>query len=295
MPPEKIRRLRSTVLKPSQALIKSSSLQPLEPGSTLMPLEDGYQVESSTSSKNSITATKELFQLVTCSHESSPSSMSYVPLPQLTYGVDCGSSRTASSGLSNPLHWFSQSSGLMDISPEFNCSSISTTVIPSAASSVILPTSMGLIPPPGIPSYWEAGHPSSNSSGSTMNSAANGIEMQSGSSFFDNSIFQWSDLTASSKEAQAQIQQLESEPEDLKWSEYLQGTFSMSGAIQSQSQSQSHSEPLYNDMKTESQFENMDGLSSWHQSQHQHQHQHQQQQSPDMYEKDFQRMNIHSF
>ncbi|KAM0947530.1 putative transcription factor MYB-HB-like family [Dioscorea sansibarensis] len=250
------------------------STEPAPPPPPLMPLEDGYhQAECSTSNKNSITPTKELFQLVTC-HEGSSNSMSYVPLPQLT--------------VSNPLLWFSQN-------PELNCSNNSSTAIPSAStSSMMLPvptSSIGLITPQCIPSYWEAGHPSSNSSGSTINSNANGIELQRGaSSFFDNAIFQWSDLTHSSKEAQSQ--QLESEPEDLKWSEYLQGTFSMPAAIHGQNQSQgnSHSKPLYSDMKTESQFENMDGLNSWHQSQHQ-----QPLQPPDMYEKDFQRMNIHSF
>lgn len=84
--------------------------------------------------------------------------------------------------------------------------------------------------------YWEAGT-SSNSSSANSSS----IELQGNSSIFENSIFSWgltdcrvesSDLT-SDKEAPIN---LEGEPEDIKWSEFLPHPFSMTSGIQSQSQ-----------------------------------------------------------
>ena len=73
---------------------------------------------------------------------------------------------------------------------------------------------------------------------------------------------------------------VEPEPEDLKWSDYLQGAISMFSSNPDESR-----EEFYVDLKAESPFD-VSGLSSWHHSQHQ-QHL---LQSADAYDKDFQRI-----
>ncbi|RZS18807.1 hypothetical protein BHM03_00051137 [Ensete ventricosum] len=98
---------------------------------------------------------------------------------------------------------------------------------------------------------------SGNSRQSSMNSADT-VEMQNINSFFHNGIFLWPESTPD-KDAQVQ---LEKEPEDLKWSQFLDGAFPMSAATQSQSQ------PLHWDVKTESPS-GFGDLVTWHQIQQQ--------------------------
>lgn len=105
--------------------------------------------------------------------------------------------------------------------------------------------------------YWEGSH-SSNSS------ASSGIELQSNGSLIESGgIFSWSDLTSDSE---AQIH-LDGEPEDLKWSEYLQGSFPVSAALRGHG-----GQPLF-DIKAENHLLAMDdGISaSWNQNYQQEQ------------------------
>ena len=149
---------------------------------------------------------------------------------------------------------------------ELNSSSISTIVLSTQSSNLSAPT--GFKPAVNLPSdnsptgfqYWETGNSSNNSCSSGNSESA--IELQNNSSLFDTGIFQWLDLN-SDKEAQFHLQR---EPEDLKWSEFLNGSLQTSAAtIQNQTQG------LYADIKEEGQF-TIDGLSNWRNDQHrQHQ------------------------
>uniref|UniRef100_A0A1D1Y2D6 Transcription factor MYB86 n=1 Tax=Anthurium amnicola TaxID=1678845 RepID=A0A1D1Y2D6_9ARAE len=213
-------------------------------------------------------------------HRSSSDSVGYFTLPELNYGCACGGDETATAGLSvtqSPLLWLSQNCRPVDATPEFICNTVSMAAAAAASeSSSILSTPVGLKPmnnfppgnsPPGcvginrVQQFWEG-----------SNSTKYG---GSGSSFFDCSLFPWSEL-APGREAAIHM---EAEPEELKWSEYLHGAFpAASAAIQSQSQA------LYGDVvKAENQFAIGGGVNSWHHSQ-------QQLQASDMCSKDFQRI-----
>ncbi|XP_020085702.1 transcription factor MYB86-like [Ananas comosus] len=244
--------------------------------------------------KNSMAApTKEFFldRLVgSPSGDGRPSSntLGYFSLPQLSYGPDYASSPT-------PLPWFSQSGRHFDTNPEFNYSAIST-IIPSVPTSIVS-TSMGLnLPSPGctgiggVP-YWEAGNPSSSTSGSSSGNNANNnnnnnsnsssygrFEMQSSGSFYEGGGFlPWLDLAAE-RDASHDVQ-IADEPEDLKWSEYLHGSFPIN---------QTHS--LFDDIKAEETQFAFDGLTGWHQNQQPPQQQHLS--AADMYGKDLQKVSL---
>nr|WKK30364.1 MYB55 [Iris laevigata] len=115
--------------------------------------------------------------------------------------------------------------------------------------------------------------------------SSNGIELAPSSNYsYDGGMYPWLDL------AQDKETQLQQEPEDLRWSEYLNGAFPISAALQNQTQ------PLYGDVKVENQFAATAGLGSWHQNQQPQQQQQQQQQQQlqqvqsSLYDKDFQRI-----
>ncbi|RWW56526.1 hypothetical protein BHE74_00036754 [Ensete ventricosum] len=84
------------------------------------------------------------------------------------------------------------------------------------ANDVVVPSSVSI----SVPDLrcWEAGS-SSNTSANSANSSGE-FELQISSSLFDSSILQWLELFPS-KGAQFHF---DAEPEDLKWSEYLNGT-----------------------------------------------------------------------
>ncbi|XP_068659303.1 transcription factor MYB61-like [Aristolochia californica] len=247
-------------------------------------LEEKFKVEAS--SNSSMASTKDFFlDRFVASHESSSStscrpsdSMGYYPLQNMNYGTNSGT-QTASAGLSINQNtsslWFNQSCRQFELNPDFNSNSVST-VLPSLTSP-ILSTQMGFkslinLPPDNNPNssiniggvqYWEAGTSSSSSSTSGSSSS---IELQNNSSLFESTVFSWgladcrvesSDITS---EKEAQLHQLEGEPEDIKWAEYLHPPFSITHSLQAQTQ------PLYNEIKTESQF-NINNLSTWHQTQ----------------------------
>ncbi|XP_008775654.2 transcription factor MYB61 [Phoenix dactylifera] len=234
------------LLAPTSGNLSSIVPQPAPPS---MSMADRNQTERS-SSKNFVTSTKDfsLDQFAAASHESS-NSMDYFPLRNSVYSPNLSMHQNL------PL-WFNQNSRLFDMNSELNCG-MKSTAVPSG-SRPIVSTSMDLKPIVSIAEedslpgfqYLEAGN-SSNNSASTGNPSS-GTELQSNNSLFDSSIFQWPDLLLNK---QAQIQ-LGAEPEDLKWSEYLNGAISPSTDFQNQSQ-------LFNgSVKEENQFLT-DGLSSW--------------------------------
>ncbi|KAI0493418.1 hypothetical protein KFK09_023534 [Dendrobium nobile] len=230
--------------------------------------------------KNSIAAKEFFIDNSTACLRSSSNSTACFTVPQLNYG----SSTSSLPSNPNPFLWFNQNCRVFDMNPELSCTSIST-MGPSISSSVLsnsidfkspVDLSSSCLPPSctGAPifPYLEVVNPSRCSSGSS-----------SSSSFFDSGLLSWPDLTAE-KETQIHLQ---GDPEDLKWSEYLQGNFPVSSVLHSQNQ------PLYgSEANSESHF-GIEGLGLWHQNpqpQHQQHHQQPQQQASDLYGKEYQRI-----
>ncbi|URD74881.1 hypothetical protein MUK42_09499 [Musa troglodytarum] len=243
------------------------------PASSSMPVFDTCAVERKASPM-----TKAIFldQFITSQSSSDP--VSVFPLAQLSFATDCSSSETALAELSacpNPL-WLSQNSRLLEMNRDFHCNTVSTCLpsVPTTILSTSMDNSAQICAGIDGMQYSDAVY-SGNSSQSSMNSTDT-VEMQNSSSFFHNDIFLWPESTPD-KDDQVQ---LEKEPEDLKWSQYLDGSFPMSAATQSQSQSQ----PLHCDVKTESPSVFSD-LVTWHQIQ-------QQLQSSDIHGKDFQMLSV---
>ncbi|XP_072975108.1 transcription factor MYB61-like [Typha angustifolia] len=251
----------------------------------LMSTEGRTKMEKP-SLNNSIAPTKEFFlERFVTTHGSSSScqasnSVSYFPLQNSNYSPDCVGNQTASSfelSMNQSLPpWFNQNCRIFDANPEFSCNTI-PSIAPSLSSSILstataLKSMMNLPPDKALPDlqYLLAGSSCNNSASSGNSSSV--IELQSSGSLYDSGIFPWSDLVPS-KESQVH---LEGEPEDLKWSEYLNGIIpSSAAAIHSQSQG------LYGGSREESQF-SLNGLSTWHQNQ--------QLQPSDMYGKEFHRV-----
>ncbi|RZS27391.1 hypothetical protein BHM03_00060851 [Ensete ventricosum] len=197
----------------------------------VMPVLDEHAVERKPS-KTSATPMKCFFpgQFI-ASQDISSHPATIFPLAELGFATDCSRSQAAGAGLSvcpNPY------GRLFEMNQDFSCNALSTG-FPSTPTAVIT-TSMGLRTniinlPPYNPAHVCAGIDgirysdavySSNSSQSSMSSAG-GIEMQNSSPpFFGNGIFPWSELTTQDTDTPVQ---LEGEPEDLKWSEYLEGGF----------------------------------------------------------------------
>ncbi|CAL9127555.1 unnamed protein product [Musa acuminata var. zebrina] len=198
------------------------------PTSSSMPMLDKHAVERKPS-KNSATPMKCFFLgQFFASQDVSSDPATIFPLAEFSFATDCSRSQAATAGLSicpNPY------GRLFEMNHDLSCNTLSTG-FPSTPTAVIS-TSMGLRTninlPPYNPAHVCAGIDgirysdavySSNTSQSSISSVG-GIEMQNSSPFFDNGFFPWSELTP---DTDTQVQ-LEGEPEDLKWSEYLEGGF----------------------------------------------------------------------
>ncbi|CAL9082198.1 unnamed protein product [Musa acuminata var. zebrina] len=135
----------------------------------------------------------------------------------------------------NPPLWFSHHTRLQDLFP-----SISSSIL-SSSGEVKPMTSLPQVSY-SLPEfhYLDTGN-STNNSANTADSS-NEFELQSsGGNLLDSGIFPWSELLPN-KGAQIHF---DGEPQDLKWSEYLNGTIAPTAAAQSHGQ----------------------GLSSWHENQ----------------------------
>ncbi|XP_072976618.1 transcription factor MYB61-like [Typha angustifolia] len=247
-----------------------------QPAGMPMPVFDRFGCERSTT-KNSLIPMKELFlDRFVAGHDSSSScglsdSLGYSFLPVLSYGSKCGGNQMTPIKLTaahDQLLWLDQNV----MNSELNYSS-TTTAIPSVSSSIKpvlsqLPSSNSI----SSMAYWDAANPSTSSGSSGNNSSE--FELQSNSSFFDSGMFPWLEL-GSDRDSHLQ---LDGEPEDIKWSEYLHGSFPISAAIDYQNQS------MYDDIKAESEFA-VGGLDTGHQNQ-QHLH------VSEIYDKDIQRASL---
>ncbi|KAJ8493199.1 hypothetical protein OPV22_014920 [Ensete ventricosum] len=189
-------------------------LRPIAPS---MPMLERNQIG------RSMAATEELGLPGSVESSSLSGSMSYIALQHASRGSNCDILNQ-----NMPL-WFAQNCRLPEMIPElsYNAPSTPSTSVelkpmpaglPPDASSLLLPFQ-----------YFEACN-TSNSSASSGNSS-NGVELQSYSPFLDNGIFPWAELLTNEG---AEIH-LEGEPEDLKWSEYLNGTIRLTDTIKKQS------------------------------------------------------------
>ncbi|CAK9164013.1 unnamed protein product [Ilex paraguariensis] len=216
-----------------------------------------------------------------------PDFSGYLNFQQLNYEPNTGLSMNPNATFFNPN---SKSSGMIS---ELN--STMTTILPSMSNS-ILTTPIHIKPSISIPSNnppmssyninrvqnWDACTISNN--GSTSNgSSSSSIEMQNNCSFFENNPFSWPQANCGKRERESQIHSVEGQPEDFKWSEYLQTPFSVGTSIQNQT-----AQDIYNETRPETHF-TTDGVSissiSWHQNQQQ-----QSLQASDVYSKHFQRL-----
>nr|AIS35926.1 MYB transcription factor 9 [Phalaenopsis equestris] len=211
----------STSSERNSILYTGESLQQtvLQPASSLMQSAE----------QNSISAKEFFIDNPTACLRSSSNSISCFPLPQLNYSTSASASLPFNQ---NPFLWFNQNCRVFDMNPELSCSSISTVISNSIMSNSMdlkspVDLSSPCFPPPctGAPifPYLEAGNPSRCSSGSS-----------SSSSIFDSGLLSWPDLSTE-KETHFHLQ---GDPEDLKWSEYLQGNFPVSSILQTQNQPQ---------------------------------------------------------
>ncbi|CAL9047579.1 unnamed protein product [Musa banksii] len=205
--------------------------------------------------------TKEFFvdQLVVSSRHESPNSTRYAPLQQSNYVACCDANGTRPIGppiQPTPPLWFTHDTRLLNADAEL-CHEMLPSVVPSISTSM-LSSSAELKPMISLP-------PDSNNSANSTDSS-NELELQSSGTLFDSGIFQWLELLPN----KGQIQ-FDTEPEDLKWSEYLNGTIASTTTNQSQGQS------LFGVTKEESQV-SVNGLNSWYEEQQLH--------PPDLYGKD---------
>ena len=275
--------------KPEPALLEQRPSS-IPPRGYAMELEGSSSARASNNNNNlmSPTSNKDFFQdrFMTSSHQENstttgcqqpPDVMGYLPLQQLNYPSNGRLSITPTQTL-----WFSPSSKTLDMNSEFSSNAVSS-VLPSVTTS-LLPSPMAYKPsitfpsdnPSSLPSsfgmtgsrYWDAGASttSSNSSNSSTGSSSS-AELQSNSSFFENSLFPWGLADCSTSDKGGQIHIIESEPEDIKWPEYLQNPFLMAAALQNQTP-----QPLYNEIKSETQFITETSSAMWAHSQQQQEH-----------------------
>ncbi|KAM0951275.1 putative transcription factor MYB-HB-like family [Dioscorea sansibarensis] len=200
-------------------------------------------------------------------HESSSSCSQ----TQTSNPMDCLSLPPALNYSTSSLLWFNQSSRQFNTNPDLSCSNSVYSVAPPITSS----GSMFSTPVDDLKSiapactrahgngnqYWEACHDSSNSSASSgIGGGGGGIDPQSNnSSLVDSGIFSWSD----------------GESEELKWSEYLHGSFPVSAALINNNNNNNNNNNInYNqrqqpffgqqEVKAEDYFASDGGLGPWH-------------------------------
>ncbi|OAY70839.1 Transcription factor MYB86 [Ananas comosus] len=180
-------------------------------------------------------------------------------LPQLRYEPEFDSTPRAEASV-NPLLWFNPDSRNFDMNSKFSCVGL-ISASKNQKPLINLPADNSLL----------VSAVSADISSSYSCSSGNSIEQQSSSAFFDSGFFAWSDNVAADKAASMELD------EELKWSEYLNGSFVNENQTQS----------LYDEIRAiEAQF-TIDGLGSAYQKNQQPQ---QHLQTSDIFSKDLQRL-----
>ncbi|KAL3515844.1 hypothetical protein ACH5RR_022746 [Cinchona calisaya] len=141
---------------------------------------------------------------------------------------------------------------------------------------------------------WDGCTISTNNNGSTSNASSNSIELQSNCSFFDNTGFSWGgaadDCGKPEKDHVVHIHSSIGNPEDAKWSEYVQAPFSSASTIQNQFVQDSYRETKSGiSIITLPEVSRTTTTTSWNQN-HQHQQQDTIQAADEFYNKHFQRL-----
>ncbi|XP_039113821.1 uncharacterized protein LOC120249401 [Dioscorea cayenensis subsp. rotundata] len=190
---------------------------------------------------------------------------------QTSNPMDCLSFPPGLNYSTNSLFWFNQNSRQFNINPDLNCSNSNmySVMPPITCAGPMFSTPVDLKSIALAPActnahgtgnqYWEVCHDSSNSSASSGigggGSGSGGIDglQSNNSSLVDSGIFSWSD----------------GESEELKWSEYLQGSFPVSAAlINNSNNNYNQSQQLFSggqqQVKAEGYFGNDGGLGPWH-------------------------------
>ncbi|XP_052206166.1 transcription factor MYB61-like [Diospyros lotus] len=238
--------------------------------------------ENNCSNMTATPSTHEFFMdKFVSSHESSttrckPSEFpGYFSFQQLNCGPEIRLSVNQNTGL-----FHNPNSGSSEMISEFfpsMSSPILSSTTPPVKPSISLPhnnPSMG-----SFDMNWNGGGTFSNN-GSSSNGSSNSIELQSNNSFFEPNAFSWGLTDSVKSEKEAEIQALEGNPEDIKWSEYLQASYLLGTAIQNQ-----NAQAIYSEAKPGTQFSTEGSITNWLQNQ-----QHQSAQTADIYNKHFQRL-----
>ncbi|CAJ1871268.1 unnamed protein product [Sphenostylis stenocarpa] len=258
---------------------------------TSMPM-DRYPLEVSATSKissgNNNSSTLERFGTCHDNNSSITSSdmmgMGYFPFQHLNYGPNMG--LTTANPNSIPLCFIpgSTSSQMM--------SELNSTMLHSVFSTHVKPTAS--LQSNNLSSdavqNWEGSTFSNNNNASKSNGSSScSIQLQSSTNFLDHSsTITWglqaeSATKAENKDAHSShVVPLQSDQEDIKWSEYLNNTPFFLGTTVQQHQT---THPLYSDeVKPETAFIADESSTTWHHSQHF--------QPSDIYSKDLQRFSV---
>ncbi|KAL7257782.1 hypothetical protein ACSBR1_003986 [Camellia fascicularis] len=201
------------------------------------------------------------------SHESSTAACktsdfpAYFPFQQLNYGSDA----RLSVNTNTPNNLF--------LNPN-TTTLFSSMSSPTIKPSISLPSStpsMGSFDINGVHNWNTASF--SNNGSSSSNGSTNS------SSFFDNNgTFSWGPENCIKSEKEGEIHAIEGNPEEIKWSEYLQTPYLFGTTMQNQS---AHQDIYSTETKTESHFNAQGSSTNWQQ---------QSSQSADLYNKNFQRI-----
>ncbi|XP_020210776.1 transcription factor MYB61 [Cajanus cajan] len=268
------------------SLVEPPKAKPIITTTNSMALES-YPLEVSSSSKisngnNSISTPPTLDRFGTyhenCITSSDMMGMGYFPFQHLNYGPNMGLTTT-----NTPL-CFMPSSTSSQIMSELNSTmlhSVFPTHVKQTVSSNNNPSS---ISSDGVQN-WEGSTFSNNNNASKSNGSSScSIQLQSSSNFLDSNTITWGLQQAESannnKDAHSHVVPLQSEQEDIKWSEYLNTPFFLGTTVQHQT---THS--IYSDeVKPETGFIADESSTSWQHIQHF--------QPSDIYTKDLQRFSM---
>lgn len=211
--------------------------------------------------------------------------MGYFPFQHLNYG----SNMALTTNTNTQLCFMPSSSTCSQMMSELN-SSILHSVFPTHVKPTVNnPSSISSGDNIEGVQNWENNTFSNNNNASKSNGSSScSIQLQSSTNFLDSSTITWglqhqaeSAKTDNNKDSHSQIVvPLQSEQEDIKWSEYLNTPFFLGTTVQNQT-----TNSLYSDeVKPETGFIAEESSTSWHHSQHF--------QSSDIYTKDLQRFSV---
>ncbi|XWS42272.1 hypothetical protein CRYUN_Cryun16bG0000700 [Craigia yunnanensis] len=197
----------------------------------------------------------------TCSRPSDL--VDYFPFQKLDYAPNIGLSMSQSTSLC-----FNPSSSSSEMISEFNSSlgfkTMSSSIFQTpicVKPSVSLPCDNSSRDANGVQN-WEGSSYSNNAS--SRNGSSRSMELQSNSSFFESNLFSWGLADCGKSGEGVQIRSLEGDPDDIKWSEYLNAPFLIGTTTQNES-----SQAMYNEVKPQEHLITDGSSNTWPQNQNQ--------------------------